>query len=518
MAQVPFKIMKIGSEARDALIKGANYLGDATKSTLGPFGQNFFLEKKNRITNDGVTIAREIEARDEIENRGVIALREAAIKQNDEVGDGTTTAIALAQAILNEIVKLIGTGRTIANKETPAEVRVRLEKERLEVTDKLVAMSKAIQSEEEMINSATVSVEDKALGEIIGKAQWKLGKDGVLLAEEVNDRECSVEFVNGVRLDNGFSTSLSINNQEKQSLELNGAHVLLTNFVFNEKVGLAPILEPMKQLYKTGARHVILFGRAFSLQAFKDMKANAEQGYFIYPINAPYQDQNEVMKDLEAVLGGTYVNTESLDIENVQLSDFGVCEKIVARRYDATITGKADDAAKERIARRVEDLEKQLKGSQSEFEKKTLKTRIAQLTVGFGIVKIGAQSETERGYKKDKADDAVNAVRVALQEGVVPGAGLAFKLISESLPEGYILKKPLLCVYEQIMSTAPAGFEVPAWVQDPVKVLRIALEKACSVAGTFATAGGANATEREKSRLMQEVAPVAPQTNPNEII
>lgn len=511
---VPFKIIKKGSEARDALVKGANYLADCTKVTLGPWGENWFLEKKNRITNDGVTIAREIEVRDEIENRGVIALREAAIKQNDEVGDGTTTAIALAQAILNEIVKLIGSGRTIASKETPAEIRVRLEKERVEVTEKLIAMSKTIESEEQLINSAIVSVEDKALGEIIGKAQWKLGKDGELLAEEVNERECSVEFVNGVKLDNGFSTSLSINNPEKQSLELNGAHVLLTNFVFNESVGLQPILDVMKQLYKTGVRHVILFGRAFSQQSFKDMKANAELGYFIYPINAPYQDQNEVMKDLEAVLGGTYINTEAVDISNAQLSDFGVCEKIVARRYSANITGKKDDAAKERIARRVDDLEKQLKGSQSEFEKKTLRVRIAQLTVGSGIIKIGAQSETERGYKKDKADDAVNAVRVALQEGVVPGAGLAFKTISESLPEGYILKKPLLCVYEQIMSTAPMGFEVPAWVMDPTRVLRIALEKACSVAGTFATAGGANATEREKPRYVQE-AIQAPVTNPN---
>lgn len=513
MANTQFKIMKVGPEARAALVKGADFLGDAVKSTLGPFGQNFFLEKKNRITNDGVTIAREIELKDEIENRGVVALREAAVRTNDEVGDGTTTAITLAQAILKAAIDTMGASGAVASKKTPVEIKNQIEKERLEVTEKLVAMAEPVDTEEKLIASATVSVEDPDLGKVIGEAQWKIGKDGVLVAEEVNERVCSVEMVNGIIIDNGFSTSLSINNQEKQSLELSGASIILSNYIFSEGVGLDPIVPLLKLIYQAGVRDVIIVGRAFSLTSFQHMKREADLGFRLYPVNAPYEDQAEIMKDLEAVLGGKFINTEEMDIKTASIRDVGICEKISARRYSAIFTGKKDISSEIRIKARVAELEKKFEGSGSEFEKKNLQKRISQLTVGFGIVKIGALSEADRGYKKDKADDAVNAVRVAFQEGVVPGAGVAFKTISEGLPEAYILKKPLMAIYEQIKQSAPTDFTIPEWVKDPVKVLRIALEKACSVAGALATAGGANATEREKPRFVQEAPQPTNQDN-----
>ncbi len=507
MAQ-QFKIVKIGTPARDALVKGANFLGDAVKSTLGPFGSNFFLEKKNRITNDGVTIARDMELRDELENRGVVALREAAIKTNDEVGDGTTTAITLAQAILKSAIEYLGKG-TIAQKRTPVQLKQKIEQERKEITDKLIAMATTITTEEQLISSATVSVEDPELGKIIGEAQWKIGKEGVLIAEEVNERTCSIEMVNGVIIDNGFTTSISINNQEKQSLEVADTAVILTNYVFSENVGLNPLNSILEQIYKLGTRHVIIIARAFSSIALQRMMNETKNGFCMYPINAPYEDQADIMKDLEAVLGGRYIDSEQTDIQSIKLEDIGTCEKIVARRYSAIFTGRKDSQSEARIKARVEDLQKKFNGSGSEFEKRNLTKRISQLTVGFGIVKIGALSEVDRGYKKDKADDAVNATRAAFQEGVVPGAGLAFKTIADSLPDTYILKKPICEIYTQIRSTAPENFEVPEWVKDPVKVLRVALEKACSVAGALATAGGVTATEKDKPRYVQETtAPV----------
>lgn len=496
------KIVQVGVEARNNLIKGANYLADAVRSTLGPYGANAAIEKGNRITNDGVTIAREISVKKEIENRGICILREAAIKTNDEAGDGTTTAITLAQAILKEAVNRLPSGKNIIGGQTPAEIIRVIEKERKEVTDKLTSMAIKINSKEELIKSALVSVENEELATLIGEAQWDLGPDGMLIAEETAERESSVEKVFGVRIDNGFGTSVAINNVEKQSLEVNDVRVILTNYTLQDLKPLVPILE---QLSKIGVNKVAIIARAFTETAIRDCMENTKRGYNLFPINAPYTDQNEVMKDLSIVLGGTYINSEERSLDSMQLSDVGLAERIVAKRYSAVLTGKNDESAKKRVENRVEEISRAIKGSFSEFEKRQLRERMAQLTSGFAIVKVGATSEVERKYKKDKCDDAVNAVRAALQEGVVKGAGLAFKEISDGLADTYILKKPLCAIYEQIMSTAPTSFVVEDWVRDPVKVLRIALEKACSVSGTFATTLIAIAAEAPKPRLVQEV-------------
>lgn len=496
------KIVAVGVEARDRLVKGANFLASAVSSTLGPYGSNCAMEKGNRITNDGVSIAREIWLKDEIENRGVTILREAAIKTNDEAGDGTTSSITLAQAILKEAIARLPKGKGIIGGQTPAEINRQIENERKEITKKLEDMAVKIETKEQLIDSALVSVENKELAELIGTVQWELGKDGILIAEETAERECSVEKVFGVRIDNGFGTSVAINNVEKQSLEVNDVRTILTNHTIQN---FEPIIDVLTQLQRTGVDKVVIIARAFTEDAIRTCMENTKKGFKIFPINAPYTDQNEVMKDLESVLGGTYINTETRELASMQLSDIGVAERIVAKRYSAILTGKNDEKAKERVGLRVKEIKTAIKGSLSEFEKKQLNARLAQLVSGFAIVKVGATSEVERSYKKDKCDDAVNAVRAALQEGVVAGAGLAFKQISESLPDTYILKKPLMSIYEQIMSTAPSDFKIEPWIRDPVKVLRIALEKACSVAGTFATTTIAIANERPKPRFMQEV-------------
>jgi chaperonin GroEL len=491
------KVIKSGHEARNELIKGADFLADAVKRTLGPWGQNFLLEKGNRVTNDGVTIASEMEAPNEIQQRGLTILREAATKTNDRAGDGTTTAITLAQAILKEASRYLGDEtKQITAKKTPSEVIRQIEKERLEITGKLEQMTTPIESEESLINSATVSVEDRELGEMIGKTQWELGKDGYILAEETAERTCSVEKIHGIRIDNGFGTSVLVNNPEKQTLELEDTKVIITDHTLQS---LVPLQNVIDQLVKANCRNITIIARAFTPECIQVCLENINKGGVkIYPLNAPYTDQAEMMKDLGAVLGATFYHYEERALEDMQVSDVGFASKIIARRYDAIIAGKEDESTKERVSRRVENLKKELDGAVSDFVKNALEARISQLENGFAILKVGSTSEVERKRLKDKCDDAVNATRAAFQKGTVPGAGLAFKEISDGLPDTYILKRPLLSIYEQIRSTAPSDFEVPDWVRDPLIVLSTALESACSVAGTLAGAAGAIAMERDK--------------------
>lgn len=498
----------VGIQAREKVLKGANYLADAVRSTLGPYGMNALLEKGNRVTNDGVTIAKEIWLPDELENRGVCVLREAAIKTNDEAGDGTTTAITLAQAILKESNRLLANEKTFVGKMTPSELIKTLEKERVEITNKLSEMKTEIKSEEQLINSAKVSVENDELAKLIGSAQWKLGKEGVLIAEDTTEKTCSIQEVKGIRIDNGFGTSMIINNEEKGTLEIKDTYVILTNYTFQDFRPIEKIINEIIRKQNNGQtkKNIVIVARAFTEMAIKLCMENIHQGSCnIFPINAPYTDQIEVMKDLEVVLGGRFFSTENGDLEDMMISDVGFANKIVAKRYSAIFTGEENEKMNERIEKRVGELKKRIIGETSEFEKKNIESRIAQLTNGFAIVKIGATSDTERQYKLDKSIDAVNAVRAALQEGVVPGAGLAFKKIAEQLPDTYILKRPLNAIYEQICTSAPQGFTVPEWVMDPVKVLRVALEKACSVAGVLASTAIVVANENPKPKYVQEV-------------
>lgn len=499
------KIVKIGSSARAELAKGANALADAVKSTIGPHGVNFLIEKGDRITNDGVTIAKEFQVKDEIQQRGVRALQEAASRTNDEAGDGTTTAIVFAQAILNSASRLLGDREQgITAQKTPSEVIKQIETERKEVTDKLIAMSTQVTTEAQLIESAKVAVEDDELAQLIGSAQWQLGKDGTLIAEETAEKTSSMEKIPGIRIDNGFGTSEIITNLEKQTCEVSDTRIILCNSIFKS---LVPIKEVIDQLVKSGVRNLVVVGRGFSSEAIQICLQNIKEGSVkIYPFNAPYVDQNEIMKDLAAVTNSTYFNYEDRKLEDMQISDVGYAEKVIGRRYDAIITGKKSDKAKEKVMARLIELNDKLTGATSDFEKRNLNARIAQLTDGFALIKIGAESELQRKYKKDKADDAVNAVKAVLQEGVVPGAGLALKSIADTLPDTYILKRALLAPNLEIMASAPKDFIIEDWVKDPVKVLRLALKNACTIAGVLATAGGAIATENDKPRFVQETS------------
>lgn len=499
---VPKKKIVTGDEARDKIVKGAMFVADAVKSTLGPYGENALLEKKNRVTNDGVTIAREmIPLPDEIENRGAVKIVEVGTKVNDEVGDGTTTSITLAGAILKETSNLLSRKGAVIARKRPIEVINQIEQERKEITEKLDAMATKIETEEQLIAVAKVSVEDENLGEIIGKAQWEIGPDGVLIAEETNDTFCSSERITGIAVDNGFGTSAVINKPDREALEVENVSVIYTNYTIQKIETLAPILD---SLLKSGKKNVVIVARAFTEGAIKECMANIERGFNIYPLNAPYTNQAEAMKDMEAVLGGHFISTENGELESIQLSDIGFATKILARRSSTIFTGADNEATKTAVSARIKVLEDARSGSGSDFEKRELSKRLAQLNNGFSLIKIGAKSETERGYLKDKADDAVNAVRAALQEGVVPGAGIALKQIADTMPDSAILKRAIQSPYQQIQSTLPEGETIPDSIKDPVKVIRVALEKACSVASTLATSSIVIATANEKPRYVQE--------------
>lgn len=479
------RVIASGIPARTKLAAGAKFLADAVGGTFGPFGENWFLDKKNTITNDGVTVAREIQLPDEIENRGAAAIREASVKTVEEVGDGTSSSAMLAYAIYDTASRLLAKEGVIG-KKTSAEVVQQIERERIEVTDKLIAMSTPIETKEQLIASATVSTESPELGKLIGSAQWDLGEDGYLLAEETAERTSSVENVRGIRIDNGFGTSQIVNNQEKQTLEVDDTKVILTSYTLSN---LKPVENIINQLVKSGIRTITIIARAWTEEGIKVCLENINGGTVkIYPLNAPYVDMQERFKDLAAVTGAKFFDSESTALQDMQLSDVGFAKRIVARRFDAIITGTDDTT--DRINARVSELMDKRAGSQSDFEKKNLVERAAQLQNGFGIIKVGSPSDMERKRLFDKAEDAVNAVRAAFQEGTVKGGGLAFKEISDSLPDTYLLKRPLCALYEQIISTAPEGFVIEDWVRDSTKVLRIALEKACAAAGSFASAGG----------------------------
>lgn len=501
------RIILSGHEARTALAKGAEKLAKMVGSTCGPFGHNFFLDKKNTITNDGVTVAREIQLPDEVENRGAVAIREAAIKTVEEVGDGTSTAALLAYAIYAEASKYLGK-QDVAAKKTGSEITRQIETERKEITDKLIAMATPIETKEQLVSSAIVSTESTELGTLIGEAQFQVGKEGYLLAEESAERISSLEIEKGIRIDNGYGTSMVINNIEKQALELKEIPVLLTSHTIRDFRELAPRLD---QLLKTGKSQIVIIARAWTETAINLCQQNHKNGFAIYPLNAPYYDMQERFKDLAAVTGATFYDSEDSELSDISLGGIGYAEKVVARRFDAIITGKDDDATKQRVLERLTELTAKQAGSQSDFEKKGIMERIAQLNSGFGIIKVGSPSDIERRRLFDKADDAVHAVRAAYQEGTVPGAGIAFKTIADGLDDSYLLKRPLYALYEQIMATAPKGFVIEDWVRDPVKVLRVALEKACAVASSFATAGGVITEQFQKplDEMMRTNAPQA---------
>lgn len=489
-----------GLEARNKAIKGLSYVGDVVKATMGPFGLNHLSVKGNKITNDGYIIGNRLAPTltDEFERRGALAAAENVAKVNDIAGDATSTTWALQTALVKEAVRYLPNDKLPRSKKSPSEIREMIKSEQAFVISELEKMAKPVESKEELIKSALVSVEDEKIAELLGSTQWDLGPDGVITAEEVNEVESSIEIVKGIRIDNGFSTSGIVTNAEKQSLELDNMCIFMTNYT----IGVEELQKLNESLFKTLVNNkkfgIVLIARAFTSEAVRACMESLKTGFPIFPVNAPYTYQTEIMHDIEAVVGGRYIDTEESSLDDVFISDVGFAKRIEARQFDAVITGVDDEYSQKRIAARVEKLREKLKGEGSDFLKKMIESRIAQLTTGFAILKVGSYSINDRKRLKDKCDDAVNAVRFALKGGTIRGAGIALKEVADKMEDGSILKRPISTIYEQIIGSAPEGWEVPEWVRDPFLVIKCALEYSCSFAGTFATINSIDTTKDKK--------------------
>lgn len=508
------RIVLIGPKAKAAAFAGVKYLASGVKLTMGPFGRNFASGVRGgpiAVSNDGVSLAKEMvgTAPDEFQEIGLRAAVEAATKTNDVAGDGTTTSVVLMEAIL----EATGFDKDAVRGKSAVAIAQQIEEESKMVVAKLNAMATPIKDREHLIAVAKVSVESDTLAELIGGTQWDLTADGVMVVEEHNKPVDEVEFVNGVRWDNGFSSSRFITNQEKQSLELSKVHVLVTDKVFNTAKELQKLQLLWNKLIDEGSTALVVIGRAFDETAInfcvKNLQtiAQGKGSYAIWPVNAPYTDQENIMEDIAAVLGGKFVKSAGRNMESLMLGDVGYATNLTIKRFEGSVTGLArgeDVHVDGLVAKRLEDIEEKLKGEVSPFEKRMLAARKAQLTSGTAIVKIGAETEQERRYKKDKADDAVNAVKAAIQEGVVPGGGMALRLIGFEMGNNSLIAQALHAPYQQILANAPKDFMIEDHIQDPLKVVRTAFEKASSIARSLSTTEVLTAWQEEKPRFVQE--------------
>lgn len=497
------KIGLVGQEARDKGIKGLEYVGKAILSTVGPYGLNFLLVKGRKITNDGYSIASElvgVSNLDEFERLCAQVANEASSKTNDMVGDATSTSWGLNYTIVKEAKRYLPNDKSFKAQKSPSEIARLINKDKDYILEKLKEMAKPIESAEELVKSALVSAEDEKLATLLGKMQWELGPGGRIIAEETNDSECSIEKVEGLVLDNGFVSSTFISNPEKGSLEINDMPIMLTNYTIGEEEMLKlkdTIFSDVKKQRKPG---IVIVARAFTSDAIKHCQETAGSSFVIIPINAPYTDQKEVMRDIQAVVGGRYIDAEEASLDDIYITDIGFARKIIAQHFNSVISGVKDEHSEKRVKDRVEILKKKLEGSQSDFEKNAIEDRIAQLTNGFAILKVGSRSVNNRKRLKDKADDAVHSVRNALKGGTVKGGGLAFKEIADTMPDDSLLKRPICCVYDAIMESAPEGFVIEDWVRDPYITLKTALENACDFDCSFISLGGIIAEKDKKEK------------------
>ncbi len=479
------KISITGIEARNKAIAGVSFTAKQVKESMGPFGLNHLSEKGNKTSNDGMFIANSLlpTIDNVFERRGAFNVNENVNKINAVIGDASSTSWALHEAIIKEALRYLPNEKTIKAKKTYTEIAQMLDTSCKEVIKEME--STPITSKEQLIQSALVSVEDPTIANLLGEMQWELGPEGRIIAEETNDNESSITKVDGIILDNGFVSSNIVTNPEKQTLELDAPlPIILTNYVVGEpemKILRESIFKQLAAQKKTGC---ILMARAFTKEAIQESQQNM-QTFAVILLNAPYTDQKEVMKDIESVVGGRYIDTEEATLQDIYITDVGCAKRIVARQYNSQVSGMDDEVSKQRVYKRVELLKKKLIGSQSDFEKRMLSERIAQLEGGFAILKVGSRAVNDRKRLKDKADDAVNSVRLALKGGTVKGAGIAWKEISEKMTDDNILKRPLMCVYDQIISSAPDGWEAPEWVRDPYLVLKEVLETTCAFVPTF---------------------------------
>lgn len=511
------KEIKFSEDARRAMLRGVDALANAVKVTLGPKGRNVVLEKKfgsPLITNDGVTIAKEIELEDAFENMGAKLVAEVASKTNDIAGDGTTTATVLAQAMIREGLKNVTSG---AN---PMVLRKGIEKATKRAVEELQAISKPIESKESIAQVAAISSSDEEVGQLIAEAMERVGNDGVITIEESKGFLTELEVVEGMQFDRGYASPYMVTDSDKMEAVLENPYILITDKKIASIQDILPVLEQVVQQGKP----ILLVAEDVEGEALATLVVNKLRGTFnAVAVKAPgFGDRRKSMLEDLAILTGAEVITEDLglDLKSATITQLGRASKVVVTKENTTIVEGAGDSAN--IVARVNQIKAQLEETTSEFDKEKLQERLAKLAGGVAVVKVGAATETELKEKKLRIEDALNSTRAAVEEGIVPGGGTALvnvmaavrsieadgdeltgiNLVLRALEEpvrqiahnagleGSVIVERLKNEKPGIGYNAATGEWVnmiEAGIVDPTKVTRYALQHAASVSAMFLT-------------------------------
>ncbi len=417
---MPHKELKFNEDARRSLERGVNILADAVKVTLGPKGRYVVLDKKYgapTITNDGVTIAREIEVEDVFENQGVQLVREVATSTNDVAGDGTTTATVLAQAIVREGLKNVAAGTN------PMALKRGIERAVDAVVENLKSQSKEVSGREDIARVATISAREREIGDVIADAIEKVGKDGVVNVEEGQTFGLELEFTEGMQFDKGYLSPYMITDAERMEAVLDDPYIL----VANQKIGaVKDVLPVLEQVIQAG-KPLLIVAEDVEGESLATIVVNKLRGTFTaVAVKAPgFGDRRKRMLEDIAILSGAEVITEELGLklENTKLSQLGHARRVVIDKDSTTIIDGAGDS--EAIKARIKQLKSEIEDTDSDFDREKLQERLAKLAGGVAVVKVGAATETELKEKKHRVEDALQATRAALEEGIVPGGGVA---------------------------------------------------------------------------------------------
>jgi chaperonin GroEL len=533
------KEIKYDVKARESMLKGVNTLADAVKVTLGPKGRNVILEKSfgpPAITKDGVTVAKEIELEDKFENMGAQMVREVASKTSDVAGDGTTTATILAQAIYQEGARLVAAGTN------PMALKRGIDRAVGLVVDELHKISKPTKDQKEIAQVGTISANnDASIGNIIADAMSKVGKEGVITVEEAKSMETTLEVVEGMQFDRGYSSPYFVTNPEKMEVSLEEPYILVHEKKVSAMKDLLPLLE---QIAKMG-KPLLIVAEDVEGEALATLVVNKLRGTLqVASVKAPgFGDRRKAMLEDIAILTGGQVISDDMGwkLENVTVKELGSCRKVVIDRDNTTIIDGA--GSREDIEGRVKQIRGQIEETTSDYDREKLQERLAKLVGGVAVIRVGAATEVEMKEKKARVEDALNATRAAVEEGIVPGGGVA---LLRSIPVLNDIKfdthdEQLGCniikraVEEPIRQIANnAGFEgsvvaehvknqkgangfnaengeyedlMTAGVIDPTKVVRFAIQNAASVASLLITTEAMIAEKPKKEEPMPPMPP-----------
>jgi len=512
------KSLQFDEQARRAMERGVNILADTVKVTLGPKGRNVVIGKSFGapiITNDGVTIAKEIELSDPAENMGAQLVKEVATKTNDVAGDGTTTATVLAQAMVKEGLRNLAAGAQ------PMDIKIGIEAAVAAVSEKLRSQATPVNGKPQIADVATISAQDRAIGDLIAEAMDRVGKDGVITVEEASTTGLDLEFTEGMQFDKGYISPYFVTNQDRMEAILEDAYVLISGNKISALSDLLPLLEKVAQASKP----LLIIAEDIEGEALSTLVVNRMRGVFASAaVKAPgFGDRRKAtLQDIAILTGGQVISSElGMKLESVTLEDLGKARRIVVTKDATTIVDGAGDKAA--VAARVAELRKEIENTDSSWDKEKLQERLAKLAGGVCVIKVGAHTEVELNEKKHRLEDAISATRAAVEEGIVVGGGAALVHAADALEgdlgftgdkavgvrlvrkacdeplrwiaenaglEGYVVVAKVRAMKHNEgfnAATDVYGDLAADGVIDPVKVTRSALANAASIAAMFIT-------------------------------